>query len=43
MNASACAPDTVNLKAGKFDFNWKKHEVNVKKLQTRIVKAQQES
>jgi RNA-directed DNA polymerase len=42
MNASACAPDNVNLKAGKFDFNWKKHEVNVKKLQMRIVKAQQE-
>jgi RNA-directed DNA polymerase len=42
MNALACAPDNVNSRASQFNFNWKKHEVNVKKLQMRIVKAQQE-
>ena len=42
MNATACAPDDVCLKQGRFQFDWERHRDNVKKLQVRIVKAQQE-
>lgn len=42
MNAYACAPDNVCLQLGQFKFDFKKHQENVKKLQMRIVKAQQE-
>ena len=42
MNAIACAPDDVCLKQGLFKFDWERHRANVKKLQVRIVKAQQE-
>ena len=40
MNATACAPDDVCLKQGRFQFDWERHRDNVKKLQVRIVKAQ---
>ena len=36
-----CAPDDVCLKLGQFNFDWDKHRAIVKKLQVRIVKAQQ--
>ena len=42
MNAIACAPDDVCLKLGLFRFDWERHKANVRKLQVRIVKAQQE-
>ena len=42
VNALACAPDDVCLKLGLFRFDWERHRTNVKKLQVRIVKAQQE-
>ncbi len=42
MNALACAPVGVNLKTDIFKFDFKKLEENVRRLQTRIVKAQQE-
>jgi RNA-directed DNA polymerase len=41
MNATACAPGDGGLKAGKFNYEWEKHRANVRKLQARIVKAQQ--
>lgn len=41
MNAIACAPYDVNLKMGKFEFDFKALQANVKKLQMRIVKARQ--
>jgi hypothetical protein len=41
VNALACAPDDVCLKLGQFNFDWDKHRAIVKKLQVRIVKAQQ--
>jgi RNA-directed DNA polymerase len=41
MNAIACAPYGVNLKMGRFEFDIKALQANVKKLQVRIVKAQQ--
>lgn len=42
MNAAiACAPEGVSLKADQWKYNWKALENNVKKLQMRIVKAQQ--
>jgi RNA-directed DNA polymerase len=41
MNATACAPGDEGLKAGKFNYEWEKHRANVRKLQARIVKAQQ--
>ncbi len=41
MNATACAPYGVNLKMNRFEFDFKKLQANVRKLQTRIVKAQQ--
>ena len=43
MNAMiACAPDDVCLKLGLFKFDWERHRAIVRKLQVRIVKAQQE-
>lgn len=41
MNAIACAPCDVNLRMGRFEFDFKTLQANVKKLQVRIVKAQQ--
>jgi RNA-directed DNA polymerase len=41
MNATACAPYDANLKMGRFEFNFKALQANVKKLQIRIVKVQQ--
>lgn len=42
MNAAiACAPESISLKADQWKYNWKTLENNVKKLQMRIVKAQQ--
>ncbi len=42
MNAIACAPDDVCLRLDRFRFDWDRHRAIVKKLQVRIVKAQQE-
>jgi RNA-directed DNA polymerase len=42
MNAVACAPVGVNLKMNIFKFDFAKLQENVKRLQARIVKAQQE-
>ena len=42
MYATACTPYNVNLKIGRFRFDFKVLQGNVKKLQMRIVKAQQE-
>jgi len=42
MNAVACAPVDVNLKMNIFKFDFTKLQENVKRLQARIVKAQQE-
>jgi hypothetical protein len=41
VNALACAPDDVCLRLKQFRFDWEKHRTNVKKLQVRIMKAQQ--
>jgi hypothetical protein len=41
MNAIACTPYDVSSKMGRFKFNFKVLQANVKKLQVRIVKAQQ--
>ena len=41
MNAIACAPNGGNLEMGRFEFDFKALQANVKKLQMRIVKAQQ--
>ena len=41
MNTTVCAPYNANLKMGKFEFNIKALQANVKKLQIRIVKAWQ--
>jgi RNA-directed DNA polymerase len=42
VNAIACAPDDICLKLGLFQFDWERHRAIVRKLQVRIVKAQQE-
>jgi RNA-directed DNA polymerase len=41
MNTLVCAPYDRSLKMSKFEFDFKSLQANVKKLQTRIVKAQQ--
>lgn len=41
MNTLVCAPYDGSLKMSKFEFDFKSLQANVKKLQTRIVKAQQ--
>jgi hypothetical protein len=42
MNAKACAPgDGGQRSRREFSYDWKKHRANVRKLQARIVKAQQ--
>ena len=41
MNTTVCAPYNANLKMGKFEFNIKALQANVKKLQIRILKAWQ--
>lgn len=41
MYATACAPYDADLKMGRFKFDFKTLRANVRKLQIRIVKAQQ--
>lgn len=41
MNAIACAPEGASFKVLQWNYDWKAIETNVKKLQMRIVKAQQ--
>jgi hypothetical protein len=42
MNAKACAPgDGGQRSRREFSYDWKKHRAYVRKLQARIVKAQQ--